>query len=82
MPRDAPHANATQTEVLTIHHKIILQQMLKAQIIQFLEEFEKESDPVFLEDDNLFDAIYIHKINLTAFPKFNNFYTEFLERFL
>ena len=56
--------------------------MLKAQIIQFLEEFEKESDPIFLEDDNLFDAIYIHKINLTAFPKFNNFYTEFLERFL
>jgi hypothetical protein len=56
--------------------------MLKAQIIQFLEEFEKESDPVFSEDDNLFDAIYFHKINLTSFPKFNNFYTEFLERFL
>ena len=56
--------------------------LLKSQIIQFLEEFEKESDPVFSEDDNLFDAIYFHKINLTAFPKFNNFYTEFLESFL
>lgn len=55
----------------------------ESQVFKFLEEFEKKANQqIFLVDDNLFDAIYFHKINLTAFPQFNKIYTEFLESFL
>ncbi len=56
--------------------------IVKSQIILFLQEFEKNPDPDFLIDDDIFDAIYFHKINLLEFPKFNQLYTDFLEHFL
>jgi hypothetical protein len=48
-----------------------------------LQQFEQSPDIFFylVTDEKFLDTIYLHKIDLSVYPKFNQFYTEFLESF-
>ncbi len=49
-----------------------------------LQQFEQSPDIFFylVTDEKFLDTIYFNKIDLSVYPKFNQFYTEFLESFL
>jgi hypothetical protein len=58
--------------------------MQQTEIISLLEQFESASQKFFylVSHEKFLDAIFVYKIDLSAYPTFNKQYTQFLESFL